>query len=379
MTPEDHLKAGDLAATLAALQDKVRKDPSDPRLRVFLFQLLCVLGDWKRAITQLKLSAEMDEGATMMARTYREAIICEVYREKVFAGDKTPMIFGEPEEWLALLIEAQKVLAQGKADKAAELRGRAFDLAPTSSGMANGQKFEWIADADMRLGPVLEVIVNGRYFWLPFTQIGGLEIEEPTDLRDAVWAAATLRLINGGGVAALIPTRDAGTCERGDAAAKLARATTWEDAGAETFVGVGQRSDPEGAAFLRREFGDIYSIHQVPTRPLSQGEDVLHLDCAFQPIGLGHALIYPAGLDTIPAAMRTRYDWIEVTRDEAAALATNVLSLAPDHLVARDHPACARVNAALRAAGYRVDELPFDAVPSTGGAFRCATLPLARG
>ncbi|WP_422033202.1 dimethylarginine dimethylaminohydrolase family protein [Roseovarius sp.] len=150
-------------------------------------------------------------------------------------------------------------------------------------------------------------------------------------------------------------------------------------AGPDIFVGVGQRSDPEGAAFLRREFGDIYSIHPVPTRPLSQGEDVLHLDCAFQPLGLGHALIYPTGLDTIPAAMRHHYDWIEVTRDEAAALSTNVLSLAPDHLVARDHPACARVNAALRAAGYRVDELPFNAVPSTGGAFRCATLPLARG
>ena len=149
-------------------------------------------------------------------------------------------------------------------------------------------------------------------------------------------------------------------------------------AGPDIFVGVGQRSDPEGAAFLRREFGDIYSIHPVPTRPLSQGEDVLHLDCAFQPLGLGHALIYPAGLETIPAAMRSRYDWIEVTRDEAAALSTNVLSLAPDHLIARDDPACARVNTALRDAGYRVDELPFDAVPSTGGAFRCATLPLTR-
>lgn len=150
-------------------------------------------------------------------------------------------------------------------------------------------------------------------------------------------------------------------------------------AGPDIFVGVGQRSDPAGADFLRQEFGDIYSVHPVPTRPLSQGEDVLHLDCAFQPLGLGHALIYPAGLETIPAAMRTHFDWIEVTRDEAAALATNILSVAPDHLIARNDPACARVNALLREAGYRVEELPFDAVPSTGGSFRCATLPLARG
>lgn len=253
MTPEEHLKAGDPDAALQALQDKVRADPSNARLRIFLFQLLCVLGDWKRAITQLKLAAEMDEAATMMAKTYREAIICEVYREKVFAGEKEPLIFGEPEEWLALLIEAQKLLASGKPAEAAELRNRAFDAAPTASGEINGQRFEWIADADMRLGPVLEVIVNGRYFWLPFTQISSLEIEAPSDLRDAVWTAGTLTLVNGGEVVALIPTRYAGTVPDGDAAARLARSTSWADAGADTFTGTGQRvltTDQEDVALM---------------------------------------------------------------------------------------------------------------------------------
>ena len=144
------------------------------------------------------------------------------------------------------------------------------------------------------------------------------------------------------------------------------------------FVGAGQRSDPEGAAFLRAHLGARYDIVPVPTKPLSEGEDVLHLDCGFQPLGLGHALIYPDGLAAIPQPMRDRYAWIEVTRAEAAALATNVLSLAPGHVIARDHPDCARVNDTLRKAGYRVEELRFDAVPSTGGSFRCATLPLNR-
>lgn len=249
MTPEEHLKSGDPAAALKALQDLVRADPSDSRLRIFLFQLLCVLGDWKRAIAQLKLSAELDEGATMMAKAYREAIICEVYREKVFAGEKDPMIFGEPEEWLALLIEAQKLQAQGKIEEAAELRARAFEGAPASTGEINGERFEWIADADMRLGPVLEVIVNGRYFWLPFAQIQKLEIEEPCDLRDAVWTAGTLTVANGGELAALIPTRYPGSPAE-DAALMLARATDWRDVGADTFVGLGQR-------LLTTEKGDV--------------------------------------------------------------------------------------------------------------------------
>ncbi|MCX7561338.1 type VI secretion system accessory protein TagJ [Sulfitobacter sp. F26204] len=253
MTPEEHLKSGDLTATLTALQDKVRADPADSKLRIFLFQLLCVLGDWKRAITQLKLSGEMEPLALMMAQTYREGIICEVYREKVFKGEKAPMIFGEPEPWLALLIEAQKMLATGKAKEAAELRAKAFDEAPMSSGTVNGTAFEWIADADMRMGPVLEIVINGRYFWLPFAQISKLVIEEPADLRDYVWTAATLTLRNGGEVVALIPTRYTDTPANGGDAEKLSRATNWVDAGDETFVGVGQRlfaTDKDDIALL---------------------------------------------------------------------------------------------------------------------------------
>ena len=240
MTPEEHLKAGDPRAALEALQAKVRADASNAKLRVFLFQLLCVLGDWNRAIAQLKAAAGLDEGATMMAQAYREAIICEVYREKVFAGEKSPLILGEPESWLAHLIEAQKLLAQGNPKQAAALRQQAFDAAPTSSGVINGTRFDWIADADMRLGPVLEAVVNGKYYWLPFSQIVSFEADEPCDLRDAVWTAGTLTLAGGGAVAAMIPTRYPGS-EQADGLSMLARATVWQDAGEETYTGLGQR------------------------------------------------------------------------------------------------------------------------------------------
>ncbi len=240
-SPSDLLKENDLDGALTALQDKVRANPADPKLRIFLFQMLCVRGEWNRAIQQLKLCAELDAAALPMAQTYREGIICEVRREKVFAGEKEPLVFGEPAEWIALMMEALKALAGGDAGKAAELRAKAFDMAPTAGGEIDGTRFEWVADADMRLGPLLEVIVNGRYYWLPFTQIAKLAVDEPEDLRDCVWSPAQITLANGGGTVALIPTRYAGTVERGDAAAKLAKSTVWEDAGAETFVGVGQR------------------------------------------------------------------------------------------------------------------------------------------
>ena len=49
-----------------------------PKLRVFLFQLLCVLGQWERALTQLNVAAELDAQALAMAQMYREALQCEM-------------------------------------------------------------------------------------------------------------------------------------------------------------------------------------------------------------------------------------------------------------------------------------------------------------
>lgn len=250
MTAIDFLKAGDLDAALAALQADVRKAASDARLRIFLFQLLSVRGDWTRAVAQLKLSAELDPLALPMAQTYREGIRCELQREKVFAGEKDPMIFGQPQEWIALLVEAVKHLAAGRAAEAASLRARAFDMAPETRGTLNGAPFDWIADADMRLGPVLEIVINGRYFWMPFNALSALAVEEPADLRDCVWTPAHVTLKNGGDVAALIPTRYAGTVARGDDAARLSRKTDWVDAGADTFIGIGQR-------LLATDAGDV--------------------------------------------------------------------------------------------------------------------------
>jgi len=56
---EQRLAAGEPAEALASLQAQVRKDPADVKLRIFLFQLLCVLGQWQRASTQLEVCGEM--------------------------------------------------------------------------------------------------------------------------------------------------------------------------------------------------------------------------------------------------------------------------------------------------------------------------------
>ena len=57
---EELLRQGKLSEALAQLQEQVRAQPDQADLRVFLFQLLAVLGNWERAMTQLNVAAEMD-------------------------------------------------------------------------------------------------------------------------------------------------------------------------------------------------------------------------------------------------------------------------------------------------------------------------------
>ena len=238
---EQSLKSGDPAAALAHLQEQVRARPADPKLRVFLFQLLCVLGQWDRALNQLKVAADLDAGALAMAQTYGDAVRCEAIRREVFEGRKSPMVFGEPEQWLALLIESLLLAGRGEAAESEQCRLRAFDEAESSSGAIDGRPFEWICDADSRLGPVLEGVINGRYYWVPFSRLRSVSMEAPEDLRDMVWMPAHLQFENGGELVALIPTRYPGSDAAADGLIALARKTIWEEVAPDTHHGLGQR------------------------------------------------------------------------------------------------------------------------------------------
>lgn len=144
------------------------------------------------------------------------------------------------------------------------------------------------------------------------------------------------------------------------------------------FVGLSQRTNEAGLKYLQHSFGGALEVIPVHCKALEEGENVLHLDCTFNPVGHQHCLIYPDGFRKIPSFIKERYEWIEVTREEQAALATNVLSVNPGTVISRDHAVCQRVNDAMRQIGLRVIELPFNGAPATGGSFRCCSLPLER-
>lgn len=241
MTASEFVREGHLAEALQALQQEIREKPGDQSSRVFLFQLDCVLGRFEKALSQLQTLATLDADAMLLAQVFRQLIGCELLRKEVFAGNRAPVIFGEPLEWMGLLVQASALLAQRRYNESAELRAQAFEAAAPSSGTIDGKPFGWIADADSRLGPVLEAILDGKYYWIPFCRVAKILIAKPADLRDVVWIPATFTWVNGGVGSGFIPVRYAGTEESEEDALRLGRKTIWQEVYPDTYVGLGQR------------------------------------------------------------------------------------------------------------------------------------------
>jgi N-dimethylarginine dimethylaminohydrolase len=141
----------------------------------------------------------------------------------------------------------------------------------------------------------------------------------------------------------------------------------WPDA----LVGVGERTDLAGCRALAELLGAEWHVHPIRLVP-----EILHLDVVLTLLPGGGALAYLPGILELPNWVREQYDIIEVTADEQAMLATNVLCIDGLTVVAdRRH---ARVIRQLESRGLNVIALDVEHTTRLGGSFRCATLPLIR-
>ena len=101
------------------------------------------------------------------------------------------------------------------------------------------------------------------------------------------------------------------------------------------LVGLNQRTNGKGYDYLKETLQplgfDVVAVNHCE----------LHLDCCLNPLGKGHLLIHPeslAGSSEETWQVLTRKDWITIDSIEREHLATNVLSVSPDIVIARDHP-----------------------------------------
>jgi type VI secretion system protein ImpE len=240
MNPKEAINSGQLDVALEELEADVRKNPADLELRIYLFQLLSVLGQWERVINQLNFIAEM-KVHKVMAEIFIPLVQCELLRSSIFAGKEKPSIFGEPQAWAELMIKALQVEVSGDLQMAAQIRSEALEKAPETAGKIDGESFDWICDADSRLGPVLEACINKKYYWIPWDAIKSIVFHPPSDLRDLVWAPVEFVWSNQDKAKGHVFVRYPGTDKADNYQLKLSRLTQWEEKHENQFHGLGQK------------------------------------------------------------------------------------------------------------------------------------------
>lgn len=235
------IKAGELGRALDEVQNAIRKAPGDVDLRVFLFQLLCIQGNWSRALMQLQAVAKLDTTKLEFVQAYHHLINAEAFRAEVFKGNKTPLVFGDSAPWVADLLSAIKCDAHGQGQAAAALRAQALEAAPAIACTVNGTASDWLADADSRIGPVLELMVNGGFYWVPQAAVKSITFDPVEDLRDLIWRPLSITFATEGKFVAFMPVRYPGSEASSDARHQLSRLTEWQPLHDDAYSGLGQR------------------------------------------------------------------------------------------------------------------------------------------
>lgn len=232
-----------VASALQRLENDIKAQPANADLRAAFVQFLCLCGNWSRAQKQLKSWLALKPQAQPTVTLLEQTLQGELQRVDVLAGRARPHMPENQWPWLATLVSA---LAQ-PADIARQQRLSALEQAQANPGELThaespAQPFGWLMDGDARLGPVCEAIVNGRYFWLPFSAIAEIRFQAPASVTDLVWRHAMVRLGDGSEQVCQIPARYPlpPAC---DERFMLGRATEWQpldDDGA-LYQGLGQK------------------------------------------------------------------------------------------------------------------------------------------
>ncbi|WP_296229238.1 type VI secretion system accessory protein TagJ [Ralstonia sp. UBA689] len=236
-----------LAERLADLEALVRSKPTQHEHRWALFELLCVMGQWTRAIVQLQVWGRLHPQQTALVQAYRDLIRAEHWRNRVLNGQERPGLVFDTPAWMEGLLEALRLAAAGETDAANDAREGALDAAPMVAGHHTLGTFEWITDSDSRLGPVFELITAGRYRWLPLSDLAAWDIATPSTLIDLVWAPCSLTLADGSALRGFAPVRypqteaNAETGDHSDAIC-LGNQTIWRDAGRATVIAAGRKT-----------------------------------------------------------------------------------------------------------------------------------------
>ncbi|MPV71367.1 type VI secretion system accessory protein TagJ [Burkholderia sp. BE17] len=230
-----------LVEQIARIESRIRAQPTTATHRWALFQLMCVTGDWARAVQQLQTWAKLDAGQLQTAQVFRDLIRAERWRAKVVGGQERPGFVHEPDSWVRELVGALRLAADGQSEAADDARESALDGAPLVAARTPRGVAGWIADSDSRFGPVCEFITAGHYRWVPFADLAAWRVSPPTNLIDLVWAPCVLTLTDGSVVRGFMPARYPGSDAANDSL-RLGHETVWHESGRTAVIALGQKT-----------------------------------------------------------------------------------------------------------------------------------------
>jgi type VI secretion system protein ImpE len=241
MNAEELFRANRLAEAIDAQVQQVKANPADHARRLFLFELLAFSGDLDRArkqIDAIKYDQLELEAATA---GYRRLLDAEQLRRRLFSEGLKPEFFSPPPDHVRLRLDALNRLRDKEPAEAARLIAEADAAVPPLRGKLNGKPFEGLRDCDDRFGHVIEVMAQGKYFWVPMEQLSSLAMKPPKFPRDLIWFPVRLDLHDGASGEAFLPALYPGTHEHRDDAVRLARAHDWQGGDGVPTLGFGPR------------------------------------------------------------------------------------------------------------------------------------------
>lgn len=236
---------GDLQGAISQLATDVKANPRDLRNRIFLFELLCFMGDFQRAERQLDAVAQVSGDSTVELgiEIYRGILRAEASRRQLFQGQsRQPKFLSEPPPYTSLHLKALTEIIEQHFDEAETSLKESSDLRKSLQGQIDDTHFDEFKDGDDLLAPFLEVIIRGDYLWLALEDIVRLEIRRPRTLRDLLWIPGKLDLREQQTIDVFIPVQYYGSSDHPEDPVKLGRMTVWENVGEETNLGKGQRT-----------------------------------------------------------------------------------------------------------------------------------------
>lgn len=233
--PKDHVavilgfvELGDLGAALEAAVEGCTAFPGYADLWFLRFNLLMRLDELELAGDALRQIVASDPLNGPGAGVCLEILSAEAQRRRVLAGGEPADL---PHGSSAAVAHCQAaLLALGRGDRSgAEREVQASRAAaPRLAGDVDDTPFSELRDVDDPLGPVLELLLPGRYQWVPLEGVAWIEVLPIRTFLDFLWVPAHVELRTGVEIRAHIPGIYAGTGAREDDRLRLGRETAWE-------------------------------------------------------------------------------------------------------------------------------------------------------